>query len=348
MSCIGIDCRFAVSPTGLGTYTRNITAGLTRELKDHHLVLFTGENDPPWLENVHGSPTIIPLSATHYSFAEQIIFPLRLRQSSIDLFFSPHFNVPLLCPVPFVTTIHDLILHRYPNSASALRRAAYRLVIGHAVRRARSIIAVSDFTAGEISDIYGASVKSRMSTVPEGVDPSFRKLPNAESSDVLRRYGIEPGFFLYVGNAKQHKNVQMLIDAHEKVSDAPELLLVTAGSESQRLRLGTSARVLSGIPHADLAAFYSAARSFVTASLYEGFCLPLLEARACGCPVIAARTSAIPEIAGPGALLVPPTVDAFTNALRNPPRESKVPEDRYNWENAAHATAAILRDALYG
>ena len=348
MASIGIDCRFASSSTGLGTYTRNIALGLSRELADDHIVLFVKDPSAQWLRGLAGSPTLIAVSAPHYSLAEQTIFPYRIRQSGIDILFSTHFNVPLLCACPYVVTIHDLILHKFPNAASFFKRAVYRAVIGRSVRDARSIIAVSDYTASELRNAYGTAAFKKTTVIPEGVDPSFRKITPEECAPVLRRYGLESGFFLYVGNAKQHKNVQMLIDAHAKSDSQTPLLLVTGGSETGNLRLSSAVKMISNVPHTDLPALYSSARAFVTASLYEGFCLPILEARACGCPVIASALTAIPEVAGPHAMLLNPNVDAFASAFRNPPTDYDNPGDTYRWQTTAAKTAAILRNALYG
>lgn len=348
MACIGIDCRFASAHAGLGTYTRNIVSGLAKELVGHHLVLFVSGGSTEWVSSLHGSSTRIQVVAKPYSIREQCELSLRMLKASIDLFFAPHFNVPLYCPAPFVVTIHDLILHRYPNDASVLKRFSYRHIIGSAVRRAHTIIAVSTFTASEISSVYGADAASKTVVITEGVDSSFSRLPEGACHAVLDRYHLRPGFFLYVGSAKQHKNVQMLLDAHGSLQSAPPLVLVCGGSETKKLVPRGNTRLLHDVPVRELPALYSAARCFVTPSFYEGFCLPILEARACGCPVIATNCTAIVEIAGLGATLIEPTITALTAALRDPPTSSEQLENRYTWDRAARETARILLDTFHG
>ncbi len=239
-----------------------------------------------------------------------------MKRARIDLLYSPHFNVPFFCPVPYIVTIHDLILHRYPNQATFQRRAAYRVLMARSLKRAKRIIAVSAFTASELRATYG-----RDSTViSEGVDPVFHPRSNEEIERVRERHGIQKPFFLYVGNAKEHKNVHMLVEAFRLLQDkSRELVLVVSGKERTSIVLSSDVRVLHDLPDEDLAALYSAAECFATASLYEGFCLPIAEALACACPVIASRVGAIPEIAGSNAILIDANVPAFINALRKPP-----------------------------
>lgn len=348
MTTIGIDCRFAATESGLGRYTRELVAHLLRRDDALRYALFVRDPSEPWLASLPPSPrsSLHTTRSPHYSLSEQLRFPLSIRSAGADFFFSPHFNVPLLCPVPFVVTVHDLILHRFPNEASPLRRIAYRTVMQHAVARARAVIAVSRFTGDEICGAYGERVRSKIAVISEGVSEQFRRRPQAECAAVLAKHGLPAAFFLYVGNAKQHKNVQTLIDAFAAAGDPQaHLVLVTGGGEASRLRLRERVRLLPDVDDADLPVLYSAARAFVTASLYEGFCLPVAEAAACGCPIVATRRGAIPEVAPPGALLVEPTIEALARALRAPPLEAA---ERRNgsWSDAAEQTAAVLAAAL--
>ena len=344
MARIGIDCRFASLFVGLGTYTRNMVQNLVVDSVDT-LVLFVQSKDEKWLREVSEPVEILEAPYAHYSFAEQIQFPSVIRKSKIELLYVPHFNVPYFCPVPFVATVHDLILHKFPNNASFIKRSAYKLVINRALSKARHIIAVSEFTKSEIGSAYGSNALKKTSVVTEGIDAAFTE---TDDRDILKFYDLESGYFLFVGTAKQHKNVQMLIDAHELSGTGTPLIIVTNGEEADRLLIHDGVRVLLGVDTEELPALYSGAGCFVTASLYEGFCLPILEARACGCPVIAVNASAIPEVAGSNARLIEPTIDAIADALKNPPSTSDTPEDRYNWNHSAKEISAILTDALHG
>jgi alpha-1,3-rhamnosyl/mannosyltransferase len=321
---IGIDYRFAETTSGLGRYTRSLVRHLLKQQDSVEYILLQAAHIPP------------------YSLAEQLSLPKIIRKAHIDLLFVPHFNAPLFCPVPFIITIHDLILHQYPHGASLLRRAAYRLIMHHAVQRARAIIAVSRFTAQELCTAYSDTIRAKLTVIPEGIEETFSPRSGEEQERVRHIYGLFKPFYLYIGTAKDHKNVQTLIDAFASIRDGnAELLLVIGGPTVSGLTLAPGVRVLSDVPEDDLPALYSAARSFVTASLYEGFCLPIVEARACGCPIIASERAAIPEIAGPHALLVEPTIEALANALRNPPPRS-APMRVCSWQETAEQTAHVL------
>lgn len=341
MPLIGIDCRFASTHSGLGRYTRELMTRMT-QLAPESFVLFVSELQEPWLSDVPAETKRIVAPYRYYSVYEQMLFPRLIRKSGIHLFFCPHFNVPLRCPVPFVATIHDLILHRYPNTINPLQRIAYRLLMRSTVRRARHLIAVSAFTAGEIAGQYGQHVRGKMTVISEGVSERFTEQPASAIESVRHKYGLSKPFYLYIGNAKPHKNLPVLLDAFRRSPDGRELLLVTSGPEVARLRLSEHVRILPDVPEKDLPTLFSAADAFVTATLYEGFCLPVLEALACGCPVIASNCGAIPEIArGTTAILVEPTGDQWSRALAHPPARSPLPSPP-SWDGAARATVDLL------
>ncbi len=354
---IGIDCRFAATRSGLGRYTRELVSHLLKRQDPLSYVLFVRSTQEDWLSplkesSMHYSLLFEPepqsrgqtTNYRHYSFSEQLLFPRQLKKANIDLLFTPHFNVPIFCPVPFIVTIHDLILHRFPNQASLFRRLGYRFLMHSVVRKAKHIVSPSNFTAQELASLYGLTLREKVVVIPEGVSSLFSLRPPEEQHSVRSRYGIEKPFFLYVGNAKEHKNVQTLIDAfHRLHREDRELVLVTAGKEVSRLHLGGNVRLLPELPDVELAALYSSALAFVTASLYEGFCLPIVEASACGCPVIASKAGAIPEVAGEGALLVEPTVEALARAMESPPTK-QMPQavSVSSWEKAAEQTTILL------
>ena len=268
-----------------------------------------------------------------------------MRRAKIDLYFAPHFNVPFRCPVPFVATIHDLILHTYARG-SWIRKFCYARMVQATVRKSSALIAVSRFTKSEIGRLYGESTLRKVSVIPEGVSSDLRRLSADETVTRLAALGIEPGYLLYVGNGKAHKNIPMLIAAHRLACNVPPLVLVSDPAVRAMLLPGDRITVLGDIPDNLLPALYSGARCFITASLSEGFCLPIVEARACGCPVIATDTTAIPEVAGPHTLLVAPVGDSLKAAMEHPPTVADPLGHSFQWPAACQATAAILRHTL--
>ncbi|MEK7590763.1 MAG: glycosyltransferase family 1 protein [Patescibacteria group bacterium] len=342
MKRVLIDCRLSRTASGIGRYTRELVTELLKTAEMHFMLLVRSRHEE-WLKTLpKGSRTIVEADIPHYSIREQLMLPWMLRSERVDLLFSPHFNVPLFCPVPFVATIHDLILHRYPNEASKLKQIAYRMVVGSCIRRARALIAVSNFTAREIEELYGADARRKTTVIHEGVE--FESPSKETIATVLRKFNLWKPYFLYVGNAKQHKNVPLLLRAFSKLEDpSKELVLVCGGKETKNLRLPRGVRGIASVSDQDLPALYASALAFVTPSLYEGFCLPVLEAEAVGCPVIAVGTTAIPEVAPPGSRLIEPTVEALTATLKNPPRHHES-RKRFLWKDAAQKTVALLHE----
>jgi len=339
---VGIDCRFAHTKSGLGCYTRELVQALLQRNDPITYTLFTRFDDEDWLHSLQ--PHIYNLQSTpypHYSFSEQLLLPGAIRHAHIDLYFAPHFNVPLLCPVPFVVTIHDLTLHRFPNEASMFRRTAYRRVMQHAVSKAKKIIAVSQTVADDIVHMYGNDVRQKISIIHEAVGSQFVPQPEHMQRSVRQKYNLQKPFFLYVGNAKEHKNVPLLLEGFCASHLADTELVLVIGEGSGPDSLPPHVRVLRSVPTADVAALYSTARAFVTATSYEGFGLPIAEALACACPIIAPRVGALPEILGSRGRFIELTKESLVDALHCPPPPS-VDRWKRGWEAVAEETVCCL------
>ena len=343
MKRIGIDCRFSSIPTGLGRYTREIVPALTQQKNDVQWILFVRSAHEPWLQTLPSHVRVVVADIVHYSFAEQVRLPRLLYKEHLDLFFALHFNVPLRLTIPSVVVLHDLILHAYPNASSVCKQWIYKLVLRTALRRARAIIAVSAFTQKEAVRYFGAKIQQKITVVPEAVSSTFCPPSASTQERVQHKHNLPQKYFLYVGNAKQHKNVSLLLDAFVKASlEDTELLLVSPGKEAEALLLPSGVRRLKSVTDTDLPVLYTKAQAFVTASLYEGFCLPILEARACYCPVIASNTSAMPELAAPGVQYVQPTVEAFSNAFVHFACPAVVEPSTRTWEDVARESITVL------
>ncbi len=339
---IGIDCRFAGLHSGLGRYTRELVLHLLKRQDDIQYILFVRSKDEKWLEEAKNAEVVLA-DIKHYSLKEQIVFPRILGKANLDLLLSPHFNVPLRCPVPFIVTIHDLILHRYPNHASKLKQIAYKFLLQRVAVCADKIIAVSKFTEQELEDVYGKHIAEKTVVIREGVTPNFAPASEEEKERVREKYDLNRPFFLYVGNAKEHKNVPTLIEAFSGLDRKDiDLVLASNGEEAMKLELPSHVCRVTGISEEELVALYSGALAFVTASVYEGFCLPIAEAQACGCKVIAPNKSAIPEVAGENAVLVEPTVEGLRNAMAKVDEMSVSEPERLKWENVAEEAVRLF------
>ena len=278
----------------------------------------------------------------YYSLKEQLMMPKIIREAKLDLLHVPHFNVPLHCPVPFVVTIHDLILHHYPNQAELMKCMAYKKLMKHVVQKSEHIIAVSNSTADDIAQTYGDNFRSKTNAIYEGVSEWFQPASDEEKNQIRTKYTLPENYLLYIGACKEHKNVQTLIDA---CPDDQTLILVTGGKEQKNLKLRSNSRVLDDVSDNNLPALISAASLYIQPSLYEGFGLPILEAMACGTTVIASNRSSIPEIAGGKAILVEPSADGLRQGIDEGLNAPSSPEQMmeyaksFSWEKMAEETA---------
>ena len=348
---LGIDCRFASVHAGLGTYTRGLVTSLVRLAPDVSFVLFVRSHGEEWLQSLpRQNVRCVVADFPHYSFLEQVRFPRLIRSSGCTLFFAPQFNVPLLCPVPFICTVHNLILHHYTNEGSVLKRIAYRFLLRFAVSRARAVFTVSDATRQDLTIQYPKALQ-KVHRVYPGIDAT--PLPSsAESIVALRnKYDVQLPYFLYVGNCKEHKNVPLLIESFLSIGRSSHaLVLVCSGTECTKLPTHPLIRRVSHLDSSDLQAFYAGSTALVTATSIEGFGLPVLEAMAQQCPVIATDVPSIREISGGYADLISADAPSLRTALlrRLEGQESDVVSASthartFTWDRSATQMLSYLR-----
>lgn len=338
MALITIDGRFLGTGTGLANYTRHLVTALVDEGSHDYIVLTRSGSDADL-----PVPTAVA-DIAHYSLAEQVRLPGIVRETGCDLAFYPHFNAPVVSQTPYVVTVHDLILHRHPGDASWAKQRVYRALLRRNLHAARAVIAVSEWTRQDIVRHYGDAIGAKTAVSGEGAGDAFTPRSDTEVQAARARHGLQGDYFLYAGNAKPHKNLDMLVAAHRASGVDADLVLVTGDADAARLQ---SERVVvaRGVDDDELAALYSGARAFTTPSLDEGYCLPVAEALACGCPVIASECGSIPETAQGHARLVAPTLDDWIDALRAPVRPQE-PVLVGDWAEAARRTVAVFDRAL--
>ena len=279
-----------IGPHGIGRFARHVLAGL-----DYRPVLLT-------------SHPAAPLDAWRLARALGNL-------TRDDLFFSPGYNTPLFCDSPFVFTICDLIHIYCPEISSPLIRLYYATVLKRACHRAACILTISEFTRTQIVEWSGVP-PGKVFNVRCGVDPAYH--PRGDS------YGLPFPYLLSVSNRKRHKNEFRVVEAFAKAGLGAEMRLVITGNPTtelvacmERHNVTQLVHFTGLVPEEKLPSLYRGAEALIFPSLYEGFGLPLLEAMACGTPVVTANTTALPEVAGRAALLVDPTsVEQIAEAMK--------------------------------
>ena len=279
-----------------------------------------------------------------------------------------HLLVPLR-RLPAVLTVHDVVYLRHPEWHLPMNRWFLSLAMPLFARRARAIIAVSDYTRRDVIALRHAD-PARVHVVYEGVDAHFRPVRDpATLAEVQARYGLQPPFILSVGAIEPRKNLPLLLRAFAALCQQPgfQHQLVIAGGKgwlydevfatADRLGLGERCRFTGHVAEEDLPALYSAADVLAMPSFFEGFGLPPLEAMACGTPVIASNTTSLPEIVGDAGLLAPPDDErAWVEALGRLATDRALHERlaaaglaraaRFTWEETARQTAEVYRRAI--
>lgn len=290
---------------------------------------------PNWEWRYVRSPIILPFRGKRPFLWTQFGLSLEMLRRPPDVLFVPSHALPFICPKNSYVTIHDIGFDRYPASYHWLARLYHRLVTRFAVWQAKKIITISEFTKKELIDVYRASPE-KIVAIPNGYDLArfHTNLDEGKKQEVLRKYNLIPppqssplergrkegdGYIFYVGRLEKKKNIATLIKALELLApclnpspfegggqEGVNLNLVLVGSpafgydEIQKVIFESPVRdrikILNYVSSEDLPYLMSSAAAFVFPSLYEGFGIPILEAMACGTPVVASDIPALREV----------------------------------------------------
>ena len=267
-------------------------------------------------DNMH----IVELRCPSYPLWEQVALPRAVARVRPDLLHCTSNTAPVKCPVPLVLTLHDIIFleKRQSSSRSLYQEMGWhyrRLVVPRILSECRKIITVSNFECNRIREALNLP-KDRLTAVYNGYSPHFRQMPPAP--EILHKYVPSDDYLFFLGNTDPKKNTPRVLKAYglylrqskhkrplliaDLKEEAIDGILSAEGIKEVKPYLSFPGY----IPNADLAALYNGAFAFLYPSLRESFGIPMLESMACGTPVIAGNTSAMPEIAGEGALLADP------------------------------------------
>lgn len=309
---------------GIGRYTYNLALALTELDTADEIVLLHNQQDANSrfdLDRLRARPnlTMVEAHSAYFSPVEQWRIPRVLRRQRCSVYHSPYYLMPYLNPCPAVVTIHDLIPILYPHYFTAMQRMIFNVSVRLAARSARVVVADSEATAADLRRRLTLDPR-KVRVVLAAADPSLTRSGAEAIEGVRLAHGLGKPYVLYVGSNKPHKNLTRLVEAWSQVKERERAELVIAGpwdqaydapkAAAQRLGIDREIRWLGSIPQFELAALYSGCAVFAFPSEYEGFGLPVLEAMACGAPVVCSDCSSLPEVAADAAILVAPDQSA--------------------------------------
>ena len=354
--------------TGVGYYTEHLLRHLALEASDDELIVISNRS----IETTTPLPAPVRTAAGRWRVPRmvwlQTLAPQALRRVHADVAHFTNGMMPLVSPVPTVVTIHDTSLTLYPRYHPPRRVLLNRPLVNLAARRADAVITVSQSAKRDIVQVYDVDPE-RVHVIHEAAAPSFYPIRDrSELQRVRRRYGLHDRIILYVGTIEPRKNLPLLIDAFARLRRSGDLnhQLVCVGPYGwlsrgieaciERSGVADSIKLTGYVPFSDLPALYSSAEIFVFPSVYEGFGLPVVEAMACGVPVITGRTAALAEVAG-GAIEHVERLDAelLGDAMVALARSAERRHDvavrgiarahTFSWARAARETLEVYRFA---
>ena len=349
--------------TGVGVYARQLLSHLRR--RDLEIVAWEHPMGPSG-----GGRARVANALRLLAWLERQV-ACRVRREGVTVYHAATSIGPLRTPCPRVMTVHDATLLTMRSQYGRLDRFYHRIFSVLAARRAAAVIVHSQVAREDVARVYRIP-PGRLYAVPLGVSPAFRPVPKVERSAVLEHYGLCRPYVLVVGAEPPRKNLARLIEAYARLprrgpARAAELVLVgppepidgTVDGLVTRLGLDGRVRRLGPVARDELPAIYSGAACLAYPSLAEGFGLPVLEAMACGTPVLTSKRSSMAEVAGDAALLVDPRcVGAIAEGLLRLVEDGPFVADlvargraraaAFTWERTAEATEAVYRRVARG
>jgi glycosyltransferase involved in cell wall biosynthesis len=360
-------------PAGAGVYAIELVRALAaRDRRDGYALftagawansIFVGRAD--WRRERVGAP-----SGARRLAWEQLRLPRRLDALGIDVLHSTHHTLPLIgVRCKRVVTIHDVTFFRIADRYPPARRLYMQTLTRLSARAADRIIVPSRTVLDDVVRLLDVRPE-RVTPVYEAAGAQYRPVDPAEAQLIARRYSVDAPFVLSVGSLEPGKNRARIFHAMRRLRDEGlDYRLVAVGRRAWKYErelalideLGMRDRIIlpGYVAASDLPALYTAATAFVFPSLYEGFGLPVIEAMACGAPVLTSNVSATAEVAGDGALLVDPLsvgaiVDGLRRLLTDPALRSDLAKRglqrsaAFSWRRAADETHDVYAEVAAG
>ncbi len=384
---IGLNGWFWGTPeVGSGQYVHHLLHSLLRVAPEHEYILYLPGAQPhavnvPVPDGVRVRVVNTPFDRHWENLAkvwfEQVALPRAAQEDAVDVLHVPYWGSALVRRVPTVVTVHDLIPMLLLAYRGGILVRTYTRLVAEGARRADMVLTDSQASRRDIRR-YLKVPAERVRAVPLAVDGMYRRVEDEERLTYVReKYRLPNRFLLYLGGFDQRKNVTTLIQAYaalvltmkeaaqaqEHAASVLDVVLVVAGRLPTRdtrffpdprkivraFGIEEHVRFIGWVDEEDKPALYTLAEALVFPSLYEGFGLPVLEAMACGTPVIAANAASLPELVGDAGLLVAPRdveglAEAMLHVLENEElkaelsRRAREKALRFTWDEVARAT----------
>jgi len=371
---IAIDARMGDTRGGIGVYIRELVSHLSDiDKKNQYFVIVNKYSDGSFIPSADNF-TILASSITrkHYFIKDLwnlFFLPFLLKANNIDLYFNPRYVLPIFKGnIKMVVTMHDMIALLFPEIWPGISGFRIRNYIKYSSQRADIIITISNWAKKDIVRILNVP-KDKVKVILCGINKKlFKPIPDLSMQrSVKRKYGIRKNFILTVGPLGTRKNHNRLIDAYSILPEyvKEDYQLIIAGEKKgtyNKLLIKASKTCLADdivftgfIPEKEIPMVINAASLFIFPSIYEGFGIPLLEAMACGTPILASNVSSIPEVAGDAALLFDPyNINEMANKIDRVINDKELRQKlvqrgferikKYSWKNTAKEILGVFEE----
>jgi glycosyltransferase involved in cell wall biosynthesis len=375
---IGIEAQriFRKKKHGMDIVALELIRNLQQLDSENEFIIFVKDDEDNGVLKESANVKVVRVAGSPYPYWEQVRLPAEVKRHGIDLLHCTSNTAPLRIDVPLVVTLHDII---YLERLNLTEGSSYQILgnlyrrwnVPSIVKNASLVITVSEFEKGRIRDHFHLP-EERIETVYNGVGSHFRRVKDQqELLRIRQKYNLPERFVFFLGNTDPKKNVQGVLRALSILKNSNRLNFTLVMPDIDRSYLENLAArngdqdVLKNIsftgyvPNEELPALYSLADLFLYPSIRESFGIPILEAMACGTPVVTSSTSAMPEVAGGAAYLVDPLdadalADGISTVFKDAPLRSQLIENglvrssAFSWKENALRTKALYQRVLRG
>lgn len=358
---------------GMGKYVVELVNRVTKIDKENKYLIYVSNENKHFFNltsknvNIQQVPKIFSNPSLRIIW-EQLILPFSLWRNSIDVYHALGFVLPLFLKqkIISVVTIADMTFFSHPQHHTRMKQVYFKCMIPQSLRRAKKVITISDNTKKDIINVININA-NKIKTIYLGVDARFYPQEKETVNAILEKYKIASPYILFVGMLEPRKNVEGLLQAFAMLKDKRKHNLIIVGKKGWRyeelFKLAQEEGIRNDVvfagyvPDEDLPGLYAGATCFVYPSFYEGFGIPIVEAMACGCPVITSNNSSMQEIAGDAAVLVDPynkeeIKDAIGSIINNKglrgekQRKGLINATKFQWNFMAEETIKVYKNTI--